>query len=166
MMVAENAPGISQVMMHAFGIAPNDGRLIVDHLFEGAVHRVDRARQARLRHDRKTRLACALVKIASVATSTSVVLAPGTPLIAGSSICGVNRSGRPQPPTAAALFVLGFATVFVALGASASAIGAVLRAYSNQLAIIAGLGIMAMGMYRSSTYRTECARQDDRLGFW
>jgi cytochrome c-type biogenesis protein len=48
---------------------------------------------------------------------------------------------------AAALFVLGFATVFVALGASASAIGAVLRAYSNQLAIIAGLGIMAMGMH-------------------
>jgi hypothetical protein len=54
MMVAENAPGISQVMMHAFGIALNDGRLIVDHLFEGAVPRVDRARQARLRHDRKT----------------------------------------------------------------------------------------------------------------
>ena len=48
---------------------------------------------------------------------------------------------------AAALFVLGFATVFVALGASASAIGAVLRAYSNQLAIIAGLGIMAMGLH-------------------
>ena len=35
MMVAENAPGISQVMMHAFVIALNDGRLIVDHLFEG-----------------------------------------------------------------------------------------------------------------------------------
>jgi cytochrome c-type biogenesis protein len=48
---------------------------------------------------------------------------------------------------AAALFVLGFATVFVALGASASAIGAVLRAYSNQLAIIAGLGITAMGLH-------------------
>jgi len=30
MMVAEIAPGISQVMMHAFGIALNDGRLIVD----------------------------------------------------------------------------------------------------------------------------------------
>ena len=46
---------------------------------------------------------------------------------------------------AALLFVLGFSTVFVALGASASAIGAVLRAYSSELAILAGVAIMAMG---------------------
>src|ERR1700751_3617885 len=48
---------------------------------------------------------------------------------------------------AAVLFVLGFATVFVALGASASAIGALLRAYSGQLAVVAGLAIMAMGLH-------------------
>jgi cytochrome c-type biogenesis protein len=48
---------------------------------------------------------------------------------------------------AAALFVLGFATVFVALGASASAAGAVLRVYSNQLGIVAGLVIIAMGLH-------------------
>src|ERR1700732_1574735 len=48
---------------------------------------------------------------------------------------------------AAALFVLGFATVFVALGASASAAGAILRAYSNQLGIVAGLVIIAMGLH-------------------
>jgi cytochrome c-type biogenesis protein len=47
----------------------------------------------------------------------------------------------------AALFVLGFATVFVALGAGASAVGAVLRAYSRELGILAGLAIIAMGLH-------------------
>jgi cytochrome c-type biogenesis protein len=48
---------------------------------------------------------------------------------------------------AAFVFVLGFSTVFVALGASASAIGAVLRAYSGELAILAGIGIIIMGLH-------------------
>ena len=48
---------------------------------------------------------------------------------------------------AAFLFVLGFSTVFVALGASASAIGAVLRAYSSELGVIAGIAIIAMGLH-------------------
>jgi cytochrome c-type biogenesis protein len=48
---------------------------------------------------------------------------------------------------AALLFVAGFSTVFVALGASASAIGALLQAYSRELAIVAGLGIMVMGLH-------------------
>jgi cytochrome c-type biogenesis protein len=48
---------------------------------------------------------------------------------------------------AAALFVLGFSTVFVALGASASVIGAFIRAYSGPLAIIAGVVIIIMGLH-------------------
>jgi cytochrome c-type biogenesis protein len=48
---------------------------------------------------------------------------------------------------AALLFVLGFSTVFVALGASASAIGAVLRAFSGELAILAGIVIIIMGLH-------------------
>jgi len=48
---------------------------------------------------------------------------------------------------AALLFVLGFSTVFVALGAGASAIGGVLRAYSDVLAIIAGIAIIIMGLH-------------------
>jgi cytochrome c-type biogenesis protein len=47
----------------------------------------------------------------------------------------------------AILFVLGFATVFVALGAGASAVGGVLRAYSRELGILAGLAIIAMGLH-------------------
>jgi cytochrome c-type biogenesis protein len=56
------------------------------------------------------------------------------------------RAGR-HTIVAALLFVLGFSTVFVALGASASAIGAVLRAYSGELAIVAGVGIIIMGLH-------------------
>ncbi len=48
---------------------------------------------------------------------------------------------------AAALFVLGFSTVFVALGASASVIGSLIRAYSGPLATIAGILIIVMGLH-------------------
>ncbi|HEX4410101.1 MAG TPA: cytochrome c biogenesis protein CcdA [Xanthobacteraceae bacterium] len=48
---------------------------------------------------------------------------------------------------AAILFVLGFSTVFVGLGASASAVGALLRVYSSELAIIAGAAIIIMGLH-------------------
>ena len=48
---------------------------------------------------------------------------------------------------AAVLFVAGFATVFVALGASASAVGALIREYSGPLAIIAGVFIIIMGLH-------------------
>jgi cytochrome c-type biogenesis protein len=48
---------------------------------------------------------------------------------------------------AALLFVLGFSTVFVGLGASASAVGTLLRAYSNELGILAGAAIIVMGFH-------------------
>jgi cytochrome c-type biogenesis protein len=48
---------------------------------------------------------------------------------------------------AALLFVLGFSTVFVALGASASALGALLHAYSYVLGKIAGVVIIIMGLH-------------------
>jgi cytochrome c-type biogenesis protein len=48
---------------------------------------------------------------------------------------------------AAALFVAGFTTVFVALGASASAVGALIQAYSGPLATVAGIIIIVMGLH-------------------
>jgi cytochrome c-type biogenesis protein len=72
--------------------------------------------------------------------------------LAGTSL---ERLADAEPPprvkrdtvVAAVLFVAGFSTVFVALGASASAIGALIRFYSNELAIIAGVAIIAMGLH-------------------
>src|ERR1019366_3529207 len=54
---------------------------------------------------------------------------------------------RRETVTAAALFVLGFSTVFVALGASASVIGSLIRVYSGPLATIAGVVIIIMGLH-------------------
>jgi cytochrome c-type biogenesis protein len=48
---------------------------------------------------------------------------------------------------AAVLFVAGFSTVFVAFGASASAVGALVQAWSAQLSIVAGIAIILMGLH-------------------
>src|SRR6266576_7358980 len=45
----------------------------------------------------------------------------------------------------AVAFVLGFSTVFVTLGASASLIGGLIRAWSAALSIVAGIVIIVMG---------------------
>ena len=49
--------------------------------------------------------------------------------------------------TSALMFVLGFSTVFVALGASASLIGGLIRAWSAKLSIVAGIVIIIMGLH-------------------
>ena len=54
---------------------------------------------------------------------------------------------RRETLAAALLFVAGFSSVFVALGAGASAIGALLRFYSNEIAILAGVVIVVMGLH-------------------
>ena len=54
---------------------------------------------------------------------------------------------RRETIIAAVLFVLGFSTVFVALGASASEIGSLLRVYSEPLGILAGVAIIVMGLH-------------------
>ena len=45
------------------------------------------------------------------------------------------------------LFVAGFSTVFVALGASASVVGTLIRAYSEPFSIVAGILIIVMGLH-------------------
>jgi cytochrome c-type biogenesis protein len=58
-----------------------------------------------------------------------------------------ERRVRRETVLAAALFVLGFSTVFVALGASASVIGSLIRTYSGPLSTIAGIVIIVMGLH-------------------
>jgi cytochrome c-type biogenesis protein len=58
-----------------------------------------------------------------------------------------DRRVRRDTVVAALLFVAGFSTVFVALGASASVIGSLIRAYSQPLSIIAGVVIIVMGLH-------------------
>jgi cytochrome c-type biogenesis protein len=73
---------------------------------------------------------------------------------------------------AALLFIAGFTTVFVALGASASAISGVLRAYSNALSYVAGIAIIIMGLHFLGFTRITWLMQEKRaemakpVGLW
>ncbi|HEU4806242.1 MAG TPA: cytochrome c biogenesis protein CcdA [Nitrobacter sp.] len=64
---------------------------------------------------------------------------------------------------AALVFVLGFSTVFVALGASASFIGSLIRAWSAQLSIVAGIVIIAMGLHFLGLTRIGFLMREGRL---
>jgi cytochrome c-type biogenesis protein len=63
----------------------------------------------------------------------------------------------------ALLFVLGFSTVFVALGASASLIGGLIRAWSAQLSILAGIVIIGMGLHFLGLTRIGLLMREGRL---
>lgn len=65
--------------------------------------------------------------------------------------------------TAAFLFVCGFSTVFIALGASASAIGGLLRVYSGTLATIAGIAIIVMGLHFLGLTRIGFLMREKRM---
>jgi len=65
---------------------------------------------------------------------------------------------------AALLFVLGFSTIFVALGASASAVGGVLLRWSGPLATIAGIIIIVMGLHFLGLTRIGLLMREKRLG--
>jgi len=63
----------------------------------------------------------------------------------------------------ALLFVLGFSTVFVALGATASLIGGLIRAWSAELSIAAGIAIILMGLHFLGFTRIGFLMREGRL---
>jgi cytochrome c-type biogenesis protein len=73
---------------------------------------------------------------------------------------------------AAILFVLGFSSVFVALGATASFFGQMLRAHIAALSLIAGLAIILMGLHFLGVFRLTFLYREKRvevakpLGLW
>ena len=72
----------------------------------------------------------------------------------------------------ASLFVLGFSTVFVLLGASASLIGGLIRAWSAQLSVVAGIVIIIMGLHFLGLTRIALLMREGRapipkpVGLW
>ena len=64
---------------------------------------------------------------------------------------------------AALSFVLGFSTVFVALGAGASTIGSLLRVYQQELAIAAGVVIIIMGLNFLGVFRLAFLSREARF---
>jgi cytochrome c-type biogenesis protein len=81
-------------------------------------------------------------------------------------------SVRRDAVVAAGLFVLGFSTVFIVLGAGASVLGGVVRAYSNELAILAGIAIIGMGLHFLGLTRISWLLREKRaampkpVGLW
>jgi cytochrome c-type biogenesis protein len=61
------------------------------------------------------------------------------------------------------LFVLGFTTVFVALGATASVIGQTIAQYFNILSIIAGVIIIVMGLHFLGVFRIGLLYREARV---
>ena len=64
---------------------------------------------------------------------------------------------------AACLFVAGFSTVFVALGASASVFGSLIRAYADKLAMVAGVVIIVMGLHFLGVTRIALMYREKRM---
>lgn len=75
---------------------------------------------------------------------------------------GVRASKR-AVMISAVMFVLGFSTVFVALGASASLVGGLIRAWSAELSILAGIVIIVMGLHFLGLTRIGFLMREGRL---
>jgi cytochrome c-type biogenesis protein len=76
---------------------------------------------------------------------------------------GTASSSRRAVMISAVMFVLGFSTVFVALGASASLVGAMVRAWSAELSIAAGILIIVMGLHFLGLTRISLLMREGRL---
>jgi cytochrome c-type biogenesis protein len=79
---------------------------------------------------------------------------------------------RRETVIAALLFVAGFSTVFIAFGASASVIGALVQRYSAELSIAAGVIIIIMGLHFLGLTRLSVMMREKRwemakpIGLW
>jgi cytochrome c-type biogenesis protein len=77
-------------------------------------------------------------------------LVPGyLSFVAGSSLENLRDGAAPRARSLAmaATFVLGFSVIFVALGASATALGSVLLSYKLELGVIAGVIVILFGLH-------------------
>ena len=74
----------------------------------------------------------------------------------------VERKHRAQVLLASVCFVLGFTTVFVLLGAGASAAGQFLRSYMPLLTQLAGVAIIIMGLNFLGLFRLAFLSRDTR----
>ena len=70
-------------------------------------------------------------------------------------------SSRRAVMISAVMFVLGFSTVFVALGASASLIGGFIHAWSAELSIVAGCVIIVMGLHFLGLTRIDLLMREE-----
>jgi cytochrome c-type biogenesis protein len=75
----------------------------------------------------------------------------------------IESATRRRIILAALAFVLGFATVFVALGATASVIGKTIAQYFDVLSVIAGIIIIIMGLHFVGAFRIALLYREARI---
>lgn len=75
----------------------------------------------------------------------------------------IDAAMRRRAVITAILFVAGFSTVFVLLGATASVLGNVLRQYSQILSIVAGVAIIVMGLHFLGLFRIGLLYREARV---
>jgi len=75
----------------------------------------------------------------------------------------ITSDARRRIILAALAFVLGFATVFVALGATASVIGKTIAQYFDVLSVIAGVVIIIMGLHFVGAFRIAFLYREARI---
>lgn len=75
----------------------------------------------------------------------------------------IDNAARRRIVLAALAFVLGFATVFVALGATASVIGKTIAQYFDILSIVAGIIIIVMGLHFVGAFRIGLLYREARI---
>jgi cytochrome c-type biogenesis protein len=89
--------------------------------------------------------------------------------LAGTSVdrlggaAATDRAVVGRAVAAAVLFVLGFGTVFVALGATASVFGGVIRAHLDVLTPLAGIAIIVMGLHFLGAFRIPLLYREARV---
>ena len=87
--------------------------------------------------------------------------------LAGTTVEALVDEGEPRTRrdifVASLLFVAGFSTVFVSLGATASVFGALLREWSHWLSIAAGIGIFVMGAHFLGLLRIGAMLREKRV---
>ena len=92
---------------------------------------------------------------------------PYLAFIAGASLDELTGSGwvaaRKRIFLSALAFVAGFATVFVAMGATASVFGSLVRSHIDVLAPLAGVAIIVMGLHFLGVFRIPLLYREARV---
>jgi cytochrome c-type biogenesis protein len=100
---------------------------------------------------------------------------PYLSFLAGTTFDRLNAGDsavRQRAVLAALLFVAGFSTVFVLLGATASALGQAIRQYLDVLSTVAGIAIIVMGLHFLGLFRIGLFYREARfnvdkpVGLW
>lgn len=83
--------------------------------------------------------------------------------VAGHTLPGRDISGRLSALGLSLCFVLGFATVFIALGASATVLGQLLLRYRYEANIAGGVIVVVFGLFTAGVLRLPWFQRDVRL---